>query len=84
MAQVKTSISIQEFIFKDAAVLARQMKISLSQLFALAVKKFIQEHRNRQLLERINKAFSDEPDPEEKKLLSKEKSYHRRMVERQW
>ncbi len=83
MAQVKTSIFIQEFLFKEADALARQMKISLSQLFTLAIKEFIQEHRNCQLLEQINKAYSDEPAPEEKKLLSMQKSYHRRMVERQ-
>jgi hypothetical protein len=51
-----------------------QVKITIS----------IQEHRNRQLLVQINKAYSDEPAPEEKKLLSKQKSYHRRLVKGQW
>jgi metal-responsive CopG/Arc/MetJ family transcriptional regulator len=84
MAQVKTAVSIQEFLFKEADELARQMNISRSQLFTMAVKEFIQEYRNRQLLDQINKAYSDEPTPEEKKLLSRQKSYHRRMVKGQW
>jgi metal-responsive CopG/Arc/MetJ family transcriptional regulator len=84
MAQVKTAISIQDFLFKEADELARQMKISRSQLFALAVKEFIQDRRNHRLLEQINKAYSDEPGPEEKKLLSRQKSYHRRLVKGQW
>ncbi len=84
MAQIKTAVSIQEFLFKEADQLARQMNISRSQLFTLAVKAFIEEYRNRQLLDRINKAYSDEPAPEEKKLLSRQKSYHRRMVKGQW
>lgn len=84
MAQVKTAVSMQEFLFKEADELARQMNISRSQLFTMAVKEFIQEYRNRQLLDRINKAYSDEPAPEEKKLLTRQKSYHRRMVKGQW
>jgi metal-responsive CopG/Arc/MetJ family transcriptional regulator len=84
MAQVKTAISIQEPLFKEADELAQQMNISRSQLFALAVKEFIREHRNLRLLEQINKAYSDEPAMEEKKVLSKQKSYYRRMIKGQW
>lgn len=84
MAQVKTAISIQELLFKEADALAQQMNISRSELFTRAVKQFVREHRHRQLLDRIDQAYSDEPAPEEKRLLSKQKSYHRRMVKGQW
>lgn len=84
MAQVKTAISIHELLFKEIDELAHQMKISRSQLFSLAAKEFILGYRNQALLEQINQAYSDEPKPEEKRLLSKQRSYHRQLVKDQW
>jgi metal-responsive CopG/Arc/MetJ family transcriptional regulator len=84
MATVKTAISIQEPLFHEVDALAREMSISRSQLFVLAVQEYLRQIRNRELLKRINQAYSGEPDHQEKALADRKKSYHLRMVEGEW
>ncbi len=84
MAKVKTAISIQESLFKDADILARKMRVSRSQLFARAVGDFVQKQQNRQFLEQLNMAYDDAPDPEERKWQGRAGSRQRKLVEGQW
>ena len=72
MTNVKTAISLPESLFEQAEVVACQMKVSRSRLMALALEVFIRRHQNRQLLEKINAAYEDDPDEEEQDL-------HRRL-----
>jgi metal-responsive CopG/Arc/MetJ family transcriptional regulator len=84
MANVKTAISLQQSLFEQVDALAQELQISRSRLFVLAVEAFIQRYQNRQLLEAINEAYSDLPDPEERALRDRMRQQHRRMVEGQW
>jgi len=84
MPSVKTAISIQESLFKQADALARRMDISRSQLFAMAVEEFIRQHQSQQLLEQINRAYEDEPDLPEREYLEGMKPRHRQLLEGQW
>ncbi len=80
MANVKTAISIQGSLFEQADALAREMSISRSQLFARALEEFLQRHHSRQLLERINTAYADEPDAEEAAALRAMRRKQRKAV----
>jgi metal-responsive CopG/Arc/MetJ family transcriptional regulator len=80
MANVKTAISIQGSLFEQADARAREMSISRSQLFTRALEEFLQRHHSRQLLERINAAYEDEPDAEEKASLRAMRRKHRQAV----
>ncbi|MBI3016118.1 MAG: hypothetical protein HYY65_13895 [Candidatus Tectomicrobia bacterium] len=84
MANVKTAISLQKSLFEQAEALARKMKVSRSRLFALALQDFMQRHQHRQLLEKINQAYQDAPDPTEQKRLRKMRRLHREVVEGEW
>lgn len=84
MANIKTAVSLHERLFKQAESLARQMKLSRSRLFAHALEEFIQRHQNRELLDKINQAYSDQPDNAERNYLRKMRRRHRKMVEHQW
>ncbi|MCL5046466.1 MAG: hypothetical protein M1598_06725 [Actinobacteria bacterium] len=84
MPNVKTAISIQESLFKDAEALAHELEVSRSQLFAMALESFIREHENRQLLQRINEAYRELPTPDEEVHQSLMRDYHRRSVEGGW
>ncbi len=84
MSTIKTAISIQEPLFKEVESLAREMRISKSQVFALAAREFIQQARNQDLLQKINRVYSEEPEFSEKALREKRRSYHRRMVQGEW
>ena len=81
MAYIKTAISLPESLFEQVDALARELQIPQSRLFTLAVEEYIQHHQNRRLLEAINTAYDDLPDPEEQALLHKIRSQHRRLLE---
>lgn len=84
MANIKTAISLQESLFKEIELLARELQISRSRLFALAAEAFIQRHQNQKLLQAINDAYDDLPDEENRLLTQKRRQRYRRLVEEQW
>jgi metal-responsive CopG/Arc/MetJ family transcriptional regulator len=81
---IKTAISIQKTLFEQAESLAQQLNISRSHLFGLAIETFVKNHQNQILLDEINQAYSDEPDPNETIRLSKMRKPHRKLVESEW
>jgi antitoxin MazE6 len=84
MPNIKTAISIQEALFKQAESLARDMKLSRSGLFARALEEYIRRHHNRRLLDQINEAYADAPTQTEQKYLRKMSRRHRKLLEGQW
>jgi metal-responsive CopG/Arc/MetJ family transcriptional regulator len=81
MPNIKTAISIEEPLFKEVVALAKEMKVSRSRLFSLAVSDFVQRQKNKKLVEAINAAYDDLPDEEEKKLLKSMKAKFRDIVD---
>ena len=84
MENIKTAISIKKSLFTQANALARKMKVSRSRLFVLALEDFIREQENRDLLEKVNAVYADEPDESEKVLRRRMRQSYRRLVEGQW
>jgi metal-responsive CopG/Arc/MetJ family transcriptional regulator len=84
MANVKTAISLQETLFQQVEALAREMNISRSHLFALAMEEFMRNRESRLMLERINAAYDDTSDEAEQKLRRGIRPIHRQVVEGEW
>ena len=84
MATIKTAVSIQKSLYEQAELLAQKMNISRSHLFGMAVEDFMKRYQNQALLEEINQAYSDEPDPAEQVRLSQMRKQHRKVVEGEW
>ena len=84
MANIKTAISIEKPLFEEVQVLAEEMEISRSHLFALAARDFIQYHKSQKLLDAINATYDGLPDNEEKKVRAQMKSKHRQLVRGRW
>ncbi len=84
MAHIKTAISLQESLFQQVDHLAHEMKVSRSRLFVLALEDYVRRHQNRQLLEKINQAYKDPNDANERKRLRKTRRLHRRVIEGEW
>ena len=82
MANIKTAISIEKPIFEQMNVLAKDLNISRSRLFALAAQEFIQRHKNIQLLQSLNEAYDDLSESEP--IVSKMRPRHYKMVKEQW
>ena len=83
MASIKTAISLQGSLLEQVDALARELDVSRSRLFTLAAEEFIQRHKNQELLEAINAAYDDFPDPEEQAVLRGMRRQHRRLMEKQ-
>jgi metal-responsive CopG/Arc/MetJ family transcriptional regulator len=81
---VKTAISIDRSLFEQAEAIAQELAISRSHLFSLALEQYIRRRQGQQMLERINAAYSDEPDPEEQLLLEKMRKSARKQWEGTW
>ena len=84
MANIKTAISLQKSLFEQVEALARDMKVSRSRLFVLALEDYLRRSQNLQLLERINQAYADGPDTTEQKYRRKMRRQHRKVVEGTW
>ena len=81
---IKTAVSIQKSLFEEAENLAQELNVSRSELFGLAIESFVRNHQNQKLLEEINQAYADKPDPQEKVRLTKIRKHHRKMVRNAW
>jgi metal-responsive CopG/Arc/MetJ family transcriptional regulator len=82
MPNVKTAISIERPIFEQMDILAKNLNVSRSRLFAMAAREFIQRHNNIELLKRINEAYEDSSENEP--MVTMMHSNHYRMVKDQW
>ena len=83
MPGVKTAISIDEKIFKRVNTLAKEMHISRSHLFTLAVTDFLIKQENQSILAQLNKAYSDTPTDEEVKVTKSMQFKHGEIIEQE-
>lgn len=79
MTNIKTAISIDEGIFKKAEEMAGKMKISRSQLFSMALEKYLRDIENRSMLEKINAVY-EVADSGDDEYLAMMKSFRKRKV----
>ncbi len=79
---VKTAISIREDLFAEAEQLAKELGVSRSQVFAMALEDFIERRQSRQLLEALNHAYTDEPTDEERALLQAMRRIQREVADK--
>jgi metal-responsive CopG/Arc/MetJ family transcriptional regulator len=62
---MKTAISLDGELLKEADQTARALGLSRSRLFSLALENYLRHRRQEQLLDQLNQAYSNEPDPTE-------------------
>lgn len=77
---VKTGISISKALAEEADALAREMGVTRSGLYAMAVRDFIQRRESMSLLENLNRAYAD-PDPEDESLVEGIQEHGRRVLD---
>lgn len=84
-ASIKTAISINSELFEKVNRISKDLNISRSKLFTMAVQDLINKKEAKDLLSRINHAFNDHPDPEELNIQRKMKKKHIENIEiEQW
>jgi hypothetical protein len=83
-ASVKTAISINREVFRQGETLARRLRVTRSRLYSMAMQEFLRRHENDKLLARLNDAYADGPDPEEKRWLDRALLQAARLARGQW
>lgn len=82
VAHVKTAVSMDEGLFREAEEWAEKLGVSRSQLFANAVAEYVRERENEELLRRLNETHADGLDDEEKEYLERMRVYQGRLIDR--
>ena len=81
---MKTAISIDDGLLREADETAKLLGLSRSRLFALAVGDFLQRQRQERMLRRLNEVYAGGLEPGEKGLLKGIKAKVRRTVKERW
>ena len=58
---MKTAVSLPDPVFAAAEQLARRLRLSRSQLYAEAIRRFVAEHRGRGVTELLNHVYGPAP-----------------------
>lgn len=81
---VKTAISLDGDLLREAQGMARRLRVSRSRLFATAMEEFLERRRNRELLRAINAAHTRGEDAEEARLRRGRQAQHRKALRGEW
>ncbi len=85
MSNVKTAISLPASLFARVETVARELKVSRSRVFVLALESFMRDYQDRQLFDQINQAYAGEPPtPSEQAQLQHIRRQHRRVAKGEW
>ncbi|AFZ24225.1 putative transcriptional regulator with CopG/Arc/MetJ DNA-binding domain and metal-binding domain [Cylindrospermum stagnale PCC 7417] len=57
---MKTAISIPDPLFEAAEEFAKRMGLSRSQLYAVALQEYLQEHKRDQITKQLDVVYADE------------------------
>lgn len=57
---MKTAVSIPNELFESAEGFARRLGMSRSELFAKALREYLEEHRSEGITERLNEIYGGE------------------------
>jgi metal-responsive CopG/Arc/MetJ family transcriptional regulator len=81
---MKTAISIDDGLLREADKTARLMGLSRSRLFAVAVGDFLQRQRRERMLRQLNEVYAAGMEPADAPLLKGIRDKVRRAVKERW
>jgi hypothetical protein len=81
---MKTAISIDDGLLREADQTARAMGLSRSRLFTLAIGGFLRQQGREQMLSRLNEVYGGGPEPDQAELVGKIRAKVRRTVRERW
>lgn len=77
---VKVGVSVGRDLAEEADALAREMGVTRSRLYSMALRDFMRRRENAGLLEKLNEAYV-EPEPEDELLIEGAKRHGRRLLD---
>ena len=67
---MKTAISLPDNVFEAADDLATRLKVSRSQLYVMALEKFIRENQSSDLTQQIDRFIDEFGQPDDEVMMS--------------
>ena len=84
MGSMKTAISIEDGLLREAAAAARSLGVSRSRLFAVALDSFLRNQRRETMLRQLNEVYGGKADPSEKALRGRMKEKLHATLKDRW
>ena len=81
---MKTAISLNDSLMVEADRVAREIGVSRSRLFSLALKHYLEILEKKKILERLNRLYGSEPDAAETGPLAELKKKFQSTIPDEW
>jgi Arc/MetJ family transcription regulator len=81
---MKTAISLDGDLLQQADKTAKQMGLSRSRLFALALRDYLRRNQQQQLVEQLNRVYAGKPDLPDKQITRRMKHKFRATIKDRW
>ena len=80
---MKTAISLPDEMFKEIEEITKECDCSRSQVFAIAVREYLERRKSKKLLEALDDAYRETEPLEETRARRQAKAYHAKRVRRE-
>lgn len=77
---MKTAISLPDELFEKVEQLAEELRLSRSRIFTEAVRDYIARRRDEEILQALNRVYSETETKEEKTLRKQSKKHYARST----
>jgi metal-responsive CopG/Arc/MetJ family transcriptional regulator len=84
MHTMKTAISLDDHLLKQADETARRMGLSRSGLFALALQDYLRRRRQQEVAEQLNQVYTGKADLPEQRTTARMKAKFRSTIKDRW
>ena len=81
---MKTAISVEAELLKEADRYAHQIGVSRSRLVSLALSDYLKLRRQREIIDRLNEVYAGPRDPEEAGVTRQMKAKFQRVIRDKW
>jgi len=81
---MKTAISLDDALLQEADRTARSMGVTRSRLFSLALEDYLRRKRQEEMLEQLNRAYADHPNPAESRITKGIQAKFRATIKDRW
>ena len=81
---MKTAISLEDELLLQADRTAREMGVSRSRLFSIAMEAYLRKRRNQEILDRLNRVYAADPGPKERSAVAGIRRLFRSTIRESW
>jgi metal-responsive CopG/Arc/MetJ family transcriptional regulator len=81
---MKTAISVDDQLLTEADRTARELGLSRSRLFSLALEAYLRHRRQEEMIEKLNQAYATKSDPANAVTVKRMKAKFRQTIKDRW